>query len=337
MKKDKKSKQVKYNESIEKNNKDRDKKRIKIETESDLYDLPINTLRNTKIYNYYGKYYDEIYNKAIQMEKEGKKKNPSPKNKKRPQKKILIKRKFFLRRNPINLIKQISEKDNIKNSQTDSSINTSNNNSINNRYNNNIINNLNDNSINQSYIFNNSQFNNSICLNNNLINRLNISIINQEDLLPDLSSSVVITNFPTLRQFEIKSINFKIKYNTEFGESLAMLGSINELGLWKQNKALKMEWNEGNIWKAFLSLNNYNNNIDFEYKFIVLEEGKVKYWESGNNRKFNISQISELVRPYIDNFNGENNIIYINNVMNQSFEYDINTFNLSIICSWNKN
>ena len=343
MKTEKKSKQKEFNESIKKKNKDREKKRIKLETESDLYNLPINTLKNTKIYNFYGKYYDEIYNKAIQMEKEGKKNNQSLSKQKKPPKKILIniKRKFFLRRNPISLKKQIYDKDNNRYSQTDSSINTSYNNSINDSYNNsynNIISNtLYDNSINQSYNFNNSLFSNNIYANNNLIKRLNISNITQEDLLPDLSSSAVITNFPTIRQFEIKSIDFRIKYDTQIGESLAIIGSLNELGLWKQNKALKMEWNEGNIWKALLSLNIYNNNIDFEYKFIVLDGGKIKCWENGNNRKFIISQISELVRPYIENYDGENNIIYINNVMNQSFEYDTITCNLSIICSWNKN
>ena len=97
-----------------------------------------------------------------------------------------------------------------------------------------------------------------------------------------------------------------------------------------------MNWNEGHIWKASFYLNNYNNNLNFEYKFIVITDNYVKYWEDGNNRKFTLTEISESIEPYINRHNDSNNIISFNNIMNQSFIYNINDYSLLIISHWNK-
>ena len=174
---------------------------------------------------------------------------------------------------------------------------------------------------------------------NNIIKKLNFDkCINHNELFSDLSASAVITNFPVLREFEIKLIKFEIKFDTKLGESLAVIGSLNELGLWKENRALKMEWNPGNIWKSCIYLNNYNNIIDFEYKFIILENGQIKFWEDGNNRTFIVSLITGLIEPHINNKIKDNelNTIYISNVMNQSFIFDVNDCCLSIISNWNE-
>ena len=177
-------------------------------------------------------------------------------------------------------------------------------------------------------------------LKNNVIKKLNFDkCINHNELFPDLSASAVITNFPVLREFKIKLIKFEIKFDTKLGESLAVIGSLNELGLWKHNKALKMDWNPGNVWKSCIYLNNYNNIIDFEYKFIILENGQIKFWEDGNNRKFITSLITGLIELHINNNiinDNELNTIYISNVMNQSFIFDVNDSCLSIISNWNE-
>ena len=55
-----------------------------------------------------------------------------------------------------------------------------------------------------------------------------------------------------IRQLKIEKINFQIKYDTKFGEDLAIIGSIKELGNWQIDKALKMGWNNLNIWKGTL-------------------------------------------------------------------------------------
>ena len=43
------------------------------------------------------------------------------------------------------------------------------------------------------------------------------------------------------------SVNFRIKYETKFGQSLCIVGNIPELGNWKDFTA-SMTWHEDNFW-----------------------------------------------------------------------------------------
>ena len=285
-----KLKHTKKIKTIKKGNKNNKENKIKIDNDSDLYNLTLDKIKNTKIYNFYEKYYDIMFNKAIQMENSHKKINTSSQNNTNKKIIINIKKKYIL---------------------------TENKNKKNNKYGKNNLSFTNDNTqiINDSFINNNNNLNNS-------------------SLDSDLSKSVVLSNIHNLKEFRLDTINFEIKYDTKMGESLSIIGSLNELGSWKQKKALKMKWNEGNIWKVSLK---FNNNIkDFEYKFIVIECNNVKYWEDGNNRKFIISKMRELFEPYIDNYNNSKNIISFDNIMNQSLIYNISNYSMSIVCNWNK-
>lgn len=312
---------IKKPDKIEETNKVDKSNKIIINTESDFYNLPIDTIKNAKIGDFYGKFYDMIFNTAIDIQTNGGKKKPSLPQKKNKKIIINIKKKVVSSRKNHGLKEKALDKSYTWCNQNDSSIDTSDNNIINNS--------LCDGSINYQ-----SNLNNSIY--SNYLNFKNSNNMNQNDLIPDLSASAVITQFPVLSELKIKTINFEVKYETNIGETLGIIGSLNELGLWKQSKALKMEWNKGNIWTASLNLNSYNNSINFEYKFIILSNGKIKYWEDGNNRKFTFSEVSGLIEPYIDYGDTRNNIINVNNGMIQSFIYDINNCDLKIICHWNK-
>ena len=201
-----------------------------------------------------------IFNKAIDNQTNGGKQNITPTKKKKPNKKIIIniKRKVISTRRNHGLKENALDKSNTWCNQNDSSIDTSDNN-----------------------IINNSLYDGSNSIHSNYLNFKNSNSMNQNEFAQDLSASAVITNFPVLSELKIKTINFEIKYDTNIGETLGIIGSLNELGLWKQSKALKMVWNKGNIWTTTLNLNNYNNAINFEYKFIILSNGKIKYWEDG--------------------------------------------------------
>ena len=285
-----KLKHTKKIKTIKKGNKNNKENKIKIDNDSDLYNLTLDKIKNTKIYNFYGKYYDIMFNKAIQMENSHKKINTSSQNNTNKKIIINIKKKYIL---------------------------TKNKNKKNNKYDKNNLSFTNNNThiINDSFINNNNNLNNS-------------------SLDSSLSKSVVLSNIHNLKEFRLDTINFEIKYDTKMGESLSIIGSLNELGSWKHKKALKMKWNEGNIWKVSLK---FNNNIkDFEYKFIVIECNNIKYWEDGNNRKFIISKMRELFEPYIDNYNNSKNIISFDNIMNQSLIYNISNYSMSIVCNWNK-
>ena len=396
MKNNLKSKLTKNKTSLKKKNKIDNTNKVKINTESDLYSLPLNIIQNTKIYNFYGNYFDKIYNKAIEIEKKGIISTPSLPPIKKLEKKIIIniKRNLIIKvGNPFNLKKKFLQKPNNRYSQTESGlnlnsdsiifnnrtynrkvytkkhiINKSANISISNSLNKKSKKNLKKNIINKKIIkkkviekknivgnkniinkrinlkkstvdINDIKTKKKHIIKNNVIKKLNFDkCINHNELFSDLSASAVITNFPVLREFKIKLIKFEIKFDTKLGESLAVIGSLNELGLWKDNRALKMEWNPGNVWKSCIYLNNYNNIIDFEYKFIILENGHIKFWEDGNNRKFIVSLITGLIEPHINNNINDNelNTIYISNVMNQSFIFDVNDCCLSIISNWNE-
>jgi len=45
--------------------------KIELNTCFDLYKLPIDVLKKTKIYNFKGKYFDKIYEEALKLEEKG--------------------------------------------------------------------------------------------------------------------------------------------------------------------------------------------------------------------------------------------------------------------------
>ena len=133
-----------------------------------------------------------------------------------------------------------------------------------------------------------------------------------------------------IRQLKIEKINFQIKYDTKFGEDLAIIGSIKELGNWQIDKALKMGWNDCNIWKGTLYLDK-NNILEFEYKFVVTSGNFVKRWEDGFNRKFDLFKLKALFDSYPGNYTR----IHLNNIEGINIDYDIIDNTLTMICFWN--
>ena len=131
------------------------------------------------------------------------------------------------------------------------------------------------------------------------------------------------------RIFKLQKIFFEIKYDTFLGQNISIIGSIDKLGNWNENRALNMTWNEGNIWKTNFD---YDNLTNFEYKFVFMENGYLKKWEDGINRIFSLAQLKNLLEPNLIN----GNIIKLNNIMNQSIEYNYNDYSLTIISEWNK-
>ena len=133
------------------------------------------------------------------------------------------------------------------------------------------------------------------------------------------------------KELNIKHIIFQMKINTRPGEDLGVIGSINELGMWDKNKALKLVMNEENIWKIKINYNLTENNM-FEFKFIFISNGNIKQWEDGDNRKIIYEQIKEAIKPNTKKeylFEGKN--INGNNII-----YNSQNCTLTIICDWNK-
>ena len=169
-------------------------------------------------------------------------------------------------------------------------------------------------------------YNKNISDNPNILKKvkvLNSSYVNNKPILKG--------KFITLREFKIEKIIFQMRYNTQMGEDLGVIGSINDLGCWDQGRALRMAWNKGNIWRGTIVFNN-NQIIDFEYKFIFISKGYVKQWEEGNNRKFILSQIKGL----IESCPGGGTIIHLKNISGLNIDFNYNDYTLTIICEWNK-
>ena len=235
-------------------------KKIVLNKKDDLNKVSFTDLKNAKLSDFSGDYFNFIYEKALNMEQQNPEEkeslmifNDTPKYDDENQNKLKTKN--------IN-IKKKKKKEN----------ETNDNNKI-------IKNNIN----------NNSDF-------------------NQENY--NISNNNKTKSAKTKKQFKINKIIFQMKYNTQPGEDLGVIGSIAELGTWEQNRALRMSWNDGNIWKACINYN-FEREKEFEFKFIFIQNGLVKKWEDGNNRKLGFSQLKDII-------------------------YDHKEGIITIVCCWNK-
>ena len=74
---------------------------------------------------------------------------------------------------------------------------------------------------------------------------------------------------------------FQVPFETKLGESIAVVGSIKELGRWKDVK-VNLTWTEGHVWKLLKPLE-MSEQI-FMYKYALIQDGKIKKLESGIDR-----------------------------------------------------
>lgn len=122
-------------------------------------------------------------------------------------------------------------------------------------------------------------------------------------------NSKTITDSPIV----ISKITFTINYPTIFGEELGIIGSIPLLGEWTQSKYLKMKWTPGNKWT--ISIEIANNIKEFEYKFIIIEKGRIKKWQSGDNYKITMTQL-------------------LSDIQNKKVYYDEKVKEVIVSCKW---
>lgn len=268
----------------DKNNKDKTK--IVLNKDIDLYKVPIKLLKESKLSDFKGELFNEILSEMLKAKIE-------VKNEIREQKENIK-----LSQKPA--IKIVKGKNNSK-MPTKTIYKTKNNQKI------------------QSF----SKINSKTPKKIKKKNLANSTYINNKNILKG--------KFVPFKEFKIEKIIFQMRYNTQMGEDLAVIGSINELGCWNQSCALRMDWNDGNIWRGQLIFND-NNLVDFEYKFIFISKGCVKQWEEGNNRKFILSQIKGL----IESCPGGGTIIHLKNISGQNIDFNYNDNTLTIICEWNK-
>lgn len=265
--------------------KDLTSKKIVLNSKEDLNKISFTDLKNAKLSDFSGDYYNFIYETALNMEQQNTEEKES----------------LMIFNNTKNEDEESPNKTRSKNISIKKKKKINQENSDNNSTNNKIINN----NINNSLYF--SQENYNIYNNNNTIKT------------------------KAKKVFKINKIIFQMNYNTKPGEDLGVIGSISELGNWDQNRALRMSWNDGNIWKASINYN-FEREKEFEFKFIFIENGRVKRWEDGNNRKLGFNQLKDIIEPNIK----EEFFVEFKNIDNKDLIYDHKEGIITIVCCWNK-
>ena len=260
-------------------NRNSDKNIINIETVSDLHKIPFSIIKSKKLYEFKGKYFDKIYQEALELEKkESEKETPI---------------KFVYCQMP-------KENKNEKNKKCENKV------KIKNKTSKDIVNNLkNDNPNKIKNSKDNIDFNFK-----NKKNSFEIDILNENiDLVGRLR--INSCHIPRKKiEIKIKKIDFKINYDTKMGEEIGLIGSIKELGCWNKDKLLRMHWTDGNIWETTIDFS-FVEIDSFEYKFVLIENGEIKEWENGNNRIFNHNEFKQIISKYKNKNIYENDYDYI--------------------------
>ena len=330
-----------------KNNFNNNKEKIIIDSITDLLKIPIHKLNNSNLDNLSGKYFDKIYQEAINSENQqdirqssnainkSKKNNKannntdniSQKNKRKKKSNIANnlteKKDFYVEEIELGLpeaehnrYKYLSKsKNNIANKKFTSYKN--NNNNINN------ITPFANEENEEVYIFGENQTpgnnydENNFYIKNNFYLPSSTTPTPNPDLLDEEDKKKIVI-------YPLNKIIFSIIYNTIYGEEVCILGSSAKLGMWKYEGALHLGWNEGNLWKGEINVS-VEDLQDFEFKFIIVEKGKIKYWESGDN---NIVNFTGLINEFQFKNKGKYN--------KYEYDYHPNDGSLTIKCNWNK-
>ena len=285
-------------------------KKIVINTKEDLNKLSFSVLKNTKIFDFEGDYFNYIYERALGIEKNPEQKesllssNNFSTNKNNTKKVTSLKESKTAK--IIKTVKKSAKKPTNKETTSNTTKKKEENKVVNKNLNNdyfqqdnyNIYNNY-DNDYNQSLPLPKIQFNQDIGL--------------------------------VRKEFKVDYIIFQMKYNTRPGEDLGVIGSINQLGMWDQNKALKLMWHDGNIWNTKINYNFTQNSI-FEFKVIFISNGQVKQWEDGNNRKLVYEELKGIIEPNIK----EGRLVEFKNINGNNIIYNYKDCSLTVVCDWNK-
>ena len=64
-------------------------------------------------------------------------------------------------------------------------------------------------------------------------------------------------------------MTFKIQKEVQYGQSLSVIGSINELGRWKDFNLGAMKWTDGHVWELKGKQIPKGSYI-FQYKYVVV-------------------------------------------------------------------
>lgn len=97
------------------------------------------------------------------------------------------------------------------------------------------------------------------------------------------------------------ALHFSCQYETIVGQSIAVIGDLEELGAWKTIKC-NLVWTDGHIWQSAKPI--IVRQDWFEYKYVLIEDlnkdGKFEFhemqkWENGINRIADLDCMDEIM------------------------------------------
>ena len=114
---------------------------------------------------------------------------------------------------------------------------------------------------------------------------------NKIDIISITESAVSSSNLSTIKSKNYAYINFRVKYHTETGQNIYVLGNIKELGCWQLENGLKM-YTDIKSYPFWFTTEEIKVNIGTEicYKYVMMNTNtKEIEWESNmTNRLFKV-------------------------------------------------
>lgn len=86
-------------------------------------------------------------------------------------------------------------------------------------------------------------------------------------------------------------LTLALQYETQMGEEVCVVGSLEEFGLWQDHRQCRMRWTPKHIWVAEdIEL---LNKPYFMYKYVVVKDGRIVKREKGANRIADLEAMPE--------------------------------------------
>lgn len=82
-------------------------------------------------------------------------------------------------------------------------------------------------------------------------------------------------------------LTFRLHCHVDFGQEVYVVGSLQELGLWKDNTKVKLQWTDDHYWVNQQPVRIPHETLcHFQYKYVILNKNKevVKWEDSKFNR-----------------------------------------------------
>lgn len=86
------------------------------------------------------------------------------------------------------------------------------------------------------------------------------------------------------------ALSLKIKYETQYGQHLCVVGSIPQLGKWKEY-SYDLAWTPGHVWVSKKPI--VVSVPLFQYKYVLMKDGQVERWERGVNRVADLRMLAQ--------------------------------------------